>query len=151
MNNGKETLKFTNGTLFGIKEFNSKQDTLVLLSDKTKVYKISIDTCDKLVAKSDDYKGSVKEAAPKAASKKPTQQEKPKAAEPKEKPKFDKSKLSSEELRAFEFIEYVDKGGMPLITAKINTIARDLGLDVSKTAKPEDTVERIRAAVARFN
>ena len=48
-----------------------------------------------------------------------------------------------------DFIASIDAGGMPLNTAKTNKIARDIGLDVSKSAKPEETIARIREAVNR--
>jgi len=46
-------------------------------------------------------------------------------------------------------IEAIDSGGLPLDPARINRIARDLGLDVSAQAPLEDTVARLRAAVER--
>lgn len=55
----------------------------------------------------------------------------------------------SEVLAAEELLKAVDKGGMILNPAKVNSIARDLGLDVSTKAKPVDTVNRIRQAVER--
>ena len=39
--------------------------------------------------------------------------------------------------------------GVPLNPARVNQIARDLGLDVSSRARVDDTIERIRAAVRR--
>ena len=38
---------------------------------------------------------------------------------------------------------------MPLNPAKINAVARNIGLEVSKSAKPEETISRIREAVTR--
>lgn len=64
----------------------------------------------------------------------------------------------TEEVKAFEnedikaakdLLAAVDKGGMILNPAKVNDVARNLGLDVSPKAKPLDTVGRIRDAVAR--
>ena len=55
----------------------------------------------------------------------------------------------SEVLAAEELLKAVDKGGMILNPAKVNSIARNLGLDVSTKAKPVDTVNRIRQAVER--
>lgn len=51
--------------------------------------------------------------------------------------------------RARNLIAAIDRGGIPLNAAKLNTIARDLGLDVSARAKPEETIQRIRAALKR--
>jgi hypothetical protein len=50
---------------------------------------------------------------------------------------------------AAALIAAVDRGGIPLNPARVNAIARDLGLEVSRTAAVEDTVRRIRAALAR--
>jgi hypothetical protein len=57
--------------------------------------------------------------------------------------------LPPEILRAKEVIAAVDAGGIPLNPGKINEIARNLGLEVSRKAPVEDTVRRIRAAVER--
>ena len=57
--------------------------------------------------------------------------------------------LPSEIERAKEVLAAIDKGGMPLNPAKINAIARDLGLEVRKNAPLEETVQRIHAAVLR--
>jgi hypothetical protein len=57
--------------------------------------------------------------------------------------------LAPEIKRASEVIAAIDKGGMPLNPARINEIARNLGLDVAKKARIEDTIERIRIAVLR--
>jgi alpha-D-ribose 1-methylphosphonate 5-triphosphate synthase subunit PhnI len=43
----------------------------------------------------------------------------------------------------------VDRGGIPLNTLRVNQIARDLGLEVSRHARPGETIERIRAALQR--
>lgn len=51
--------------------------------------------------------------------------------------------------RARLLIDAVDRGGIPLNPARVNAIARDLGLDVSRRAPVEETVERIRACLAR--
>ncbi len=48
-----------------------------------------------------------------------------------------------------EVIAAIDAGGLPLDPARINRIARELGLEVSARAPVEDTVARLRAAVAR--
>ena len=51
--------------------------------------------------------------------------------------------------QARQLIAAVDRGGIPLNPAKVNAIARNLGLEVSRKAAVEETVERIRQAVAR--
>ncbi len=51
--------------------------------------------------------------------------------------------------RARQLIAAIDRGGVPLNPARVNAIARDLGLEVSRKARVEDTIERIRLAVAR--
>lgn len=51
--------------------------------------------------------------------------------------------------RARQLIAAIDRGGMPLNPAKVNAIARGLGLEVSRQAPVEETIERIRRAVAR--
>jgi hypothetical protein len=51
--------------------------------------------------------------------------------------------------QARELIAAIDAGGVPLNPAKVNAIARDLGLDVARTAPVEETIVRIRAALAR--
>jgi hypothetical protein len=50
---------------------------------------------------------------------------------------------------AKDLLTAIDKGGVPLNPAKLNNVARDIGLDVSKSAKPEETIRRIRNAVER--
>lgn len=55
----------------------------------------------------------------------------------------------SDYARARQLIAAVDRGGIPLNPAKINAIARDLGLDVPRHAPVEATIERIRLALAR--
>jgi len=52
-------------------------------------------------------------------------------------------------LRARQLIKAIDRGGVPLNPAKVNAIARDLGLEVSRKAPVEDTIARIRAALLR--
>lgn len=51
--------------------------------------------------------------------------------------------------QARRLIAAVDRGGIPLNAAKVNAIARNLGLEVAKTAAVEDTIERIRRALSR--
>ena len=50
---------------------------------------------------------------------------------------------------ARKLIAAIDAGGVPLNAAKINEVARNLGLEVSKKALPEQTVQRIREAMQR--
>ena len=52
--------------------------------------------------------------------------------------------------QALVLLRSIDGGGVPLNPARVNAIARDLGLEVSKQARMEDTVTRIRAALARL-
>lgn len=49
--------------------------------------------------------------------------------------------------QAQALIAAVDAGGLPLNPAKVNHIARELGLDVSPKAPVEDTIARIRTAL----
>jgi len=51
--------------------------------------------------------------------------------------------------RAQALIAAVDAGGLPLNAARVNDIARKLGLDVSTKAPIEDTIARIRVALQR--
>jgi hypothetical protein len=66
------------------------------------------------------------------------------------KDKFFPGKVVSGDLdRAKSLLAAVDRGGIPLHPAKVNAIARDLGLEVSVRAPVEETIVRIRQAVAR--
>ena len=49
--------------------------------------------------------------------------------------------------RAADLITAIDAGGLPLNPARVNDIARKLGLDVATTAPMEDTINRIRTAL----
>ena len=51
--------------------------------------------------------------------------------------------------RAQALIAAVDAGGLPLNAARVNDIARKLGLDVSTKAPVEETLARIRVALQR--
>lgn len=51
--------------------------------------------------------------------------------------------------RAQALIAAVDAGGVPLHPARVNDIARRLGLEVSTRAPVEQTIERIRQALQR--
>ena len=55
----------------------------------------------------------------------------------------------SERQQAQALITAIDRGGLPLNPARVNQIARGLGLEVSRHASVGDTVERIRRALAR--
>lgn len=52
--------------------------------------------------------------------------------------------------QARQLIKAIDAGGVPLNPARVNQIARNLGLDVSMRASTDDTLERIRAALKRI-
>lgn len=51
--------------------------------------------------------------------------------------------------RATQLLAAIDAGGIPLNPAIVNRIARGLGLEVSMAAPMDETVGRIREAVAR--
>jgi len=59
-------------------------------------------------------------------------------------------KASSAEQRAKDLIAAIDAGGLPLNPARVNDIARQLGLEVSTKASMPETIERIRQAVRRL-
>lgn len=46
-------------------------------------------------------------------------------------------------------IAAIDRGGLPLNPAKVNVIARQLGLEVSSRAPMDETIGRIRQALMR--
>jgi len=52
--------------------------------------------------------------------------------------------------RARELVAAIDAGGLPLNPALVNQVARGLGLEVSRQAPVEQTVQRIRAALRRL-
>jgi hypothetical protein len=58
--------------------------------------------------------------------------------------------LPSARQRALDLIAAIDAGGVPLNPARVNDIARNLGLEVSGAARMGETIERIRAALARL-
>lgn len=60
-----------------------------------------------------------------------------------------KRALPSETRQAKALIAAIDAGGIPLNPAKVNAIARNLGLEVSRKAPVEETIRRIRAALER--
>jgi len=51
--------------------------------------------------------------------------------------------------QARRLLAAIDRGGIPLNPARVNAVARNLGLEVAKRAAVEDTVARLRAAVRR--
>jgi len=55
----------------------------------------------------------------------------------------------SDRQRAVDLIAAIDRGGLPLNPARVNDIARGLGLEVSTRARVEDTIARIRQALER--
>ncbi|HCI13785.1 MAG TPA: hypothetical protein DFK12_07450 [Gallionellaceae bacterium] len=52
--------------------------------------------------------------------------------------------------RAQQLISAIDAGGIPLDPGRIGRIAEDLGLEISRNARTEHTIERIRAALKRY-
>ena len=58
-----------------------------------------------------------------------------------------RKKAPSARQRAKSLIAAVDAGGVPLNPARVNDIARQLGLEVSRKAAVEDTLARIRVAL----
>jgi len=57
--------------------------------------------------------------------------------------------LPPEIRRAKQLISAIDAGGIPLDPTRIFRIAEDLGLEVSKKARMEETIDRIREAIKR--
>ena len=64
--------------------------------------------------------------------------------------RFFKRQAPSDVEQARRLIDAVDRGGIPLNPAKVNAIARNLGLEVSVRAPVEQTIARIRAGLARL-
>jgi hypothetical protein len=62
---------------------------------------------------------------------------------------FGRSAPLSDYARARQLIAAIDRGGIPLNAAKVNAIARQLGLEVSRRAAVEETIQRIRLALKR--
>ena len=60
-----------------------------------------------------------------------------------------KPEIVCEITQARRLIAAVDRGGVPLNPAKVNDIARNLGLEVSRKALVEETIARIRKALER--
>ena len=59
-------------------------------------------------------------------------------------------KCSVEIQQAQALIKAIDGGGVPLHPGKVNDIARQLGLEVSGKAPMDQTIQRIREALARL-
>lgn len=59
--------------------------------------------------------------------------------------------LPPEIRQARALIVAIDAGGVPLNPAKVNQIARNLGLEVSRRAPVEQTIGRIRSAMQRIS
>ena len=62
---------------------------------------------------------------------------------------FKRQALSDIE-QAKKLIQAIDRGGIPLNPARVNHIARSLGLEVSTRAPVDQTIARIRACVRRY-
>jgi hypothetical protein len=62
---------------------------------------------------------------------------------------FGRAAPLSDYARARQLIAAIERGGVPLDTGRINAIARNLGLEVSRHAPAEETIQRIRQALAR--
>lgn len=58
-------------------------------------------------------------------------------------------RVPSERQQALDLIAAIDRGGLPLNPARVNQIARSLGLEVSRHAAMAETLDRIRRALAR--
>ena len=63
--------------------------------------------------------------------------------------RFAKAPPLSDIEQARRLIQAIDQGGVPLNPAKVNAIARNLGLEVSRRAPVEHTIARIRACLLR--
>ncbi|WP_306603521.1 hypothetical protein [Azonexus sp.] len=63
---------------------------------------------------------------------------------------FSRKNLPTDVFLARKLISAIDRGGIPLNPAKVNAIARDLGLEVSTRAPVEETIARIRAYLQRM-
>ena len=63
--------------------------------------------------------------------------------------RFAKAPPLSDIEQARRLIDAIDRGDIPLNPAKVNAIARNLGLEVSRRAPVEHTIARIRACLSR--
>ncbi len=57
---------------------------------------------------------------------------------------------SNERQRALDLLAAIDAGGLPLNPARVNDIARQLGLEVSARAPMAETIARIRACAREW-
>jgi hypothetical protein len=57
----------------------------------------------------------------------------------------------SERQRVWALLAAIDAGGVPLNPARVNDIARQLGLEVSPKAPMAETIARIRACAQRWH
>lgn len=73
----------------------------------------------------------------------------PMPPQPVARPRIEPGEGPPELCRARQLIAAVDKGGVPLNPAIVNQIARGLGLEVSAKAPIDETIGRIRLALAR--
>ena len=60
-----------------------------------------------------------------------------------------KPSLPPEIAQARALIAAIDAGGIPLNPSRVNAIARNLGLEVSRQAPIDETIQRIRVALTR--
>jgi len=60
-------------------------------------------------------------------------------------------RLSPERQSALDLLAAIDAGGVPLNPARVNDIARQLGLEVSARAPVTQTIDRIRACTAHWH
>jgi len=61
-----------------------------------------------------------------------------------------KPKIPADIAKAQSLIHAIDRGGIPLNPGIVNTVARNLGLEVSAKAPINQTIERIRACLGRI-
>jgi hypothetical protein len=61
-----------------------------------------------------------------------------------------RSGLPPERQRALDLLAAIDAGGVPLNAARVNDIARQLGLDVSTKAPMVETIARIRRCAGEW-
>ncbi len=61
-----------------------------------------------------------------------------------------RASASTDQQRALDLLKAIDAGGLPLNPARVNDIARQLGLEVSPKAPMAETIARIRACTRRW-
>lgn len=64
---------------------------------------------------------------------------------------FGQAPAPTDQQRALDLLKAIDAGGLPLNPARVNDIARQLGLEVSPKAPMVDTIARIRACTQRWH